>query len=232
MSPTIIYRLCTPALFFTIICTGCNDTRDSAADKTSTPTSTAVSNKPPPPSVAIEPLTTPAPTASSTPRPSNDQTLTLTGLTFAVPKDWVVQPIAPGPFVAKATFRIPVTGSEERCAVRITHYPGMKGKDDMNIARWASQFRGSDGKPLTRDSGEITKRDIADGKIRLTIVQFTGSMASGMSGSGPAQPDQRLVAAIVDHAQGPHFVKVTGSIESMKKVHESIITFLLTANIK
>jgi hypothetical protein len=163
---------------------------------------------------------------------ADDQTLTLTGLTFTVPKDWVVEPIKPGPFAAKAAFRIPGAGSDEPCAVRITHYPSMKGKDDMNIARWASQFRGPNGKSLTHDSGKITKRDMADGKIRLTITQFDGSMASGMSGSGPTQPDQRLVAAIVDHPQGPHFVKVSGSIESMKKVHEAIIAFLLTANVK
>lgn len=232
MSPTKICCLCLSALFVTLTCFGCNDQSDRGADTTNPQASTAVPNKPPPPSTALAPSTAPAPTASSTPRPSDDQTLTLTGLRFTVPKDWVVEPIAPSPFAAKAAFRIPGAGSEQPCAVRITHYPGMKGKDDMNIARWASQFRGSDGNPLTRDSGKITKRDLANGKIRVTIVQFTGSMASGMSGSGAVQPDQRLVAAIVDHPQGPHFVKVTGNIESMKKVHESIIAFLLTANIK
>lgn len=232
MNPTRIFRLYASAMFVTFCCMGCNDKSDKGADTTSPQVPTALSNKPPPPSTAITPQTVPTPTASSTPRPGDDQNLALTGLTFTVPRDWVVKPIAPGPFAAKAAFRIPVTGSDQGCAVRITHYPSMKGKDDMNIDRWASQFRNSDGKPLSRDSGKVSKRDIADGKIRLTIAQFDGSMASGMSGSGSAQPDQRLVAAIVDHAQGPHFVKVTGSIESMKKVHESIIAFLLTAKIK
>ena len=232
MKFTIIHRLCASVVLATLACSGCDDTRDNAADTTTPQASPAVSSAPRPATPTTMPPSPPAQTASSTPQLADDQTLTLTGLTFTVPKDWTVEPIKPGPFAAKAAFRIPGVGSEGPCAVRITHYPGMKGKDDMNISRWASQFRGPDGKPLTRDSGEISKRDVADGKIRVTMVQFTGSMASGMSGSGPTQPDQRLVAAIVDHARGPHFVKVSGSVESMKKANDSIVAFMHSAGIK
>jgi len=232
MKSTMNHCLCAAAVLVTLTCSGCDDTRDDAADTTKSQAPPAVSNAPRPATPTTEPPNTPTHTASSTPHLADDQTLTLTGLTFTVPKDWAVEPITPGPFAAKAAFNIPGAGSEGPCAVRITHYPGMKGKDDMNIDRWASQFRGPDGKPLTRDTGVITKRDVADGKIRVTMVQFTGSMASGMSGSGPIQPDQRLVAAIVDHARGPHFVKVSGSVESMKKANDSIVGFLHSADIK
>jgi hypothetical protein len=216
-----IYRLSVPTLVVTLTCFGCSDKPDKRTDSSDNQAPNAVLSKPAPPA-----------TASSTPRPNNNQTLTLTGLTFIAPKEWAAVPIAPGPFAAKAAFRIPGTEADEQCMVRITHYPSMKGKDGMNIDRWASQFRGTDGKPLTQKSGIITKRDIADGKIRLTMAQFDGSMASGMSGTGSLRPDQRLVAAIVDHARGPHFVKITGRVAAMKKASESINAFLLTANIK
>ena len=38
-----------------------------------------------------------------------------------------------------------------------------------------------------------------------------------------------MIAAIVDHPQGPHFVKITGGVATMKRWEESIDAFLKSA---
>jgi hypothetical protein len=40
-----------------------------------------------------------------------------------------------------------------------------------------------------------------------------------------------MIAAIVDHPKGPHFVKATGGIPSMKQAEEAIFAFLKSAKV-
>jgi hypothetical protein len=160
--------------------------------------------------------------------------LALEGLTMTVPAAWASRPIKPGPMAPKAVFGIPGPGGEAaECTVRITHFPNMKKLENMerqNIDRWISQVVRADGHPSTRDDAKIEKHDL--GAIRLTTVDLTGTVMMGMRGMGAGSPNHRMIAAIVDHPQGPHFVKATGPAAPMDAAEDAILAFLKSAKVK
>jgi hypothetical protein len=169
--------------------------------------------------------------------PAKGPVLKLTGLTLTVPEGWVEEKVEPTPMGPKAIYRIPkldAAGPVDRLAgdgmVRITHYPNMKGKDkdDMNIDRWLGQVSKPDGKPLTRADAKITTTEA--GPVRLTVVDMSGSAKLTMKDT--ATPNQRMIAAIVDHPQGPHFVVAVGPAPSMEKWAAQIDAFLKSAKVE
>ena len=145
---------------------------------------------------------------------------------MTIPDGWVVQPVKPGPMAAKAAFALPkADGAQENGSVRITHYPGMKGKDDMNIDRWLGQTAQADGTPTTRDSAKIEHKTI--GNVHLTTVDVSGAVKATMR-SAP-QAGGRMIAAIVDHPRGPHFVVATGEAATIAKWETAVHEFLQSA---
>ena len=156
--------------------------------------------------------------------------LVLTGLTMSIPDGWIQETAKPGPMAAKAVFKLSgVEGDPTGGFVRITHFPGMKGMDKQNIDRWISQVRQPNGQPSTRENGKLTVTD--QGAVRLTVVDITGSLNTSMGAQTEGKPNHRLIAAIVDHPQGPHFVKASGSVACMKKWEASILAFLESAQV-
>ena len=180
--------------------------------------------QPAPPAKPVEPATPVAP-------PPKGTTLKLTGLTMTVPEGWVEEKVEPTPMGPKAIYRIPkLDAAGEDGMVRITHYPNMKGKDkdDMNIDRWLGQVSKPDGQPLTRSDAKITTTEV--GPVRLTVVDLSGSAKMTMRDT--AKPNQRMIAAIVDHPQGPHFVVSAGPAASMEKWAAQIDAFLKSAKVE
>lgn len=160
---------------------------------------------------------------------TEDTVLTLTGLTMTAPAGWLIDPIAPGPHAAKAAYRLPGAGGDSTDAtIRITHYPRMKGKDDANISRWVGQVRRSDGAPSTRDDAKITVTE-AKG-IKRTIVELSGSVRATMR-STPTS-NGRMIAVILDHAKGPHFIVVAGVAKTIDKWDAAILAFLNSAKVE
>jgi len=171
-------------------------------------------------------------TAPATAQPEAEldgKTLRLTGITMTVPDGWVERPVEPGPMAAKAVFAIPSgDGSGDEGSVRITHYPGMKGKNDLNINRWLAQATRDDGTPTSRDEAKIEREEW--GKIHLTILDVRGNVKATMRGT--AQPGGRMIAAIVDHPQGPHFIVATGKAALITKSEADILAFLHSAKVQ
>lgn len=173
------------------------------------------------------------PNASTAKRaaPASGSKLTLTGLSMSVPAGWIRETAKPGPMAPKAVFKLPgVEGDPTGGEVRVTYFPGMKGMDKQNIDRWISQVRQSDGTPSTRDNAKLTVKD--QGAVHLTIVDITGSVNTSMGASTESKSNHRLLAAIVDHPKGPHFVKASGGVACMKKWEASILAFLESAQVK
>jgi len=180
--------------------------------------------QPTPPAKPVDTTKPPAATAKGT-------ALKLTGLTMTVPEGWVEEKVEASPMGPKAVFKIPTLDPKlDDGAVRITHYPNMKGKekDEMNIARWLGQVSKPDGQPLTRSDAKITTTEL--GSVRLTVVDMSGSVKMTMRDT--AKPDQRMIAAIVDHPQGPHFVVTAGPAASMEKWAAQIDAFLKSAKVE
>jgi len=145
---------------------------------------------------------------------------------MTAPSGWLQAPVEPRPMAPKASFRIPDAGGGlEDCIVRVSHYPAMKGKDELNIRRWLGQVTRPDGGRATRDDATVTVTE--SGTVRLTVVDVTGSVRLTMR-SEP-MPNQRLIAAIIDHPHGPHFVRVFGNVQSMERARPAIDAFLGSA---
>lgn len=146
-----------------------------------------------------------------------------------VPKEWKPETVTPSPMGPKAVYRLPKAGSDEDDGmVRVTHFPGMKGKDEMNIDRWLGQVTKNDGSTVTRDDATITRSE--NNGIKLTMVDIKGTVRVTMRSS--AKPNSRMIAVILDHPQGPHFVVIAGGLETMSRWEESIHTYLQSASVK
>jgi hypothetical protein len=148
---------------------------------------------------------------------------------MTIPAGWQkAESGAPTPMGPKAVFTIPGEG-ETSATVRLTHFPEMKGKqmDDMNIDRWLGQVTKPDGSPTSREEAKIESKE-KDG-VRLTIVDAKGAVKATMRDT--AQPDGRLIAAIIDHPQGPHFVVAAGPSAVMDKAAVDVLAFIEGAKI-
>jgi len=150
-------------------------------------------------------------------------TLHLAGITMTIPDGWVAQPVSPGPMAPVAVFALPkADGAQEDGSVRITYFPAMKGKDDLNIDRWLGQTARADGTPTKREDAKIEYKDI--GNVHLKTVDVSGAVKATMRSA--AQPGGRMIAAIVDHPRGPHFVVATGETATIAKWERAVHDFL------
>lgn len=164
--------------------------------------------------------------ASAKPTGDGDE-LVLEGIVMTAPKDWKeVDAGHGGPMAPKAIFQIPNDNGDPGM-VRITHFPAMKGKDELNIARWLGQVTQPNGMPSKREDAKVEMKQ--SGNVRLTIVDVSGSVKSTMRDA--PKPGQRMIAAIVDHPKGPHFVVCAGSAELMEKRAADIMAFLESAKV-
>lgn len=179
-----------------------------------------------PPGAPTAAPTADAPSSGAT---LDGSTLILEGLAFTVPTDWVAEPAPVSPMGPKAVFAIPhAAGSTENASVRITHYPGMKGKDEANIDRWVGQSRKADGSPMTRDEVKIEHKNLD--AVKLTTVDITGAIQATMRAA--PKPGSRMIAAIVDHPKGPHFVTIVGDETTIAEAEKTIRTFLDSAKVQ
>lgn len=171
---------------------------------------------------AAEPAKAPAPAAAGA-----ASELKLEGLKLTVPAGWVREEVEKSPMGPVAVFKIPKGDGSDDGAVRITHYPNMKGKefDDKNIERWVSQVTKPDGSPMTRADAKITTAEA--GGVKITMVDLSGSVKVAMRDS--AKGGHRMIAAILDHPKGPHFVVTAGPTASMEKWATQIDAFLKSA---
>ena len=129
-----------------------------------------------------------------------------------------------------AVLALPAESSDAKpVEIRITHYPNMKGPqmDQRNIERWVRSVRRPDGAPATTEDAQITVKTV--GHVRLTIVDISGTVMPTMGEQSADPSDQRLIAAIVDHPEGPHFVKVLGPAATIAKWEQRILAFLDSA---
>ncbi len=161
---------------------------------------------------------------------ADGEKLALEGIVITVPAGWTRESVAaPGPMSPRAVFKIP-NDKGEPGIVRITHFPNMKGKemDDRNIDRWVSQVIRADGSTSTRDDANIQVVELEG--VRLTMLDLTGKVTLTMRDT--PKEGWRMIAAIVDHAQGPHFVVAAGPTELMKGTAEPVFNFLKSAKTK
>ncbi len=170
------------------------------------------------------------PAPAQEPRAAGATRLALTGLTMLPDPEWSAVPFEAGPMAPVAVLALPAESSDAKpVEIRITHYPNMKGPqmDQRNIERWVRSVRRPDGAPATTEDAQITVKTV--GHVRLTIVDISGTVMPTMGEQSADPSDQRLIAAIVDHPEGPHFVKVLGPAATIAKWEQRILAFLDSA---
>jgi hypothetical protein len=88
---------------------------------------------------------------------------------------------------------------------------GGAGGVDANVKRWLGQFESKDG------ADKVEPETL--GKTKVMFVSTEGTYSGGgMPGAAPAKPMENyaLLAAILDHPDGPVFVKMTGPVETVR----------------
>lgn len=181
---------------------------------------------------AAPPATKPAPVDTTTKTaPASGKELVIQGLAIAIPADWVVEPFQPNPMAGTvASYRLAkAEGDSEDAILKFSHFPAMKGKDGDNITRWLGQVL-VDGKPVTKEAANFKVEE--KGNVRLTTMDATGAISTSMVGGGTPTAGQRMISAIIDHPQGPHFIKVTGGEKTIAKWRDSIFAMISSATAK
>jgi hypothetical protein len=135
----------------------------------------------------------------------------------------------PGSFQARAAtssmrlaeFAVPRSDGTQAEVIVYYFGPGQGGSAEANIARWQSQFSTPDGDVVTPRVG------ILEGTaFPTTIVELEGVYARGVGagpGSGAAQPDQALVAAIVETPRGSLFLQLVGDRSAVADSREDFL---------
>ena len=129
----------------------------------------------------------------------------VSSFTFEVPEGWTkVTPSSP-----MRNAQLEVARGQEKAEVTFFHFGGGSGTPADNVARWFSQFPGSEAQRKT-EAIEVAG-------VKITFATTEGTFSSGMPG-GPTKPmpDYALQGAIVEHASGDVYVKMTGPAALVK----------------
>ncbi|MCC7291031.1 MAG: hypothetical protein IT449_03095 [Phycisphaerales bacterium] len=162
---------------------------------------------------------------------SVDGVLALQGITMHAPDTWKLQPTPAIPMGPVAVLAIPAAeGNTSQAEVRITHYPNMKGMPaDANIDRWLSQVAGADGKPVQKDQAKIETFEHEG--VRITLLDVCGKLTAAPGMAGGVIENGRLIAAILEHDAGPHFVKITGVKDVMDSCAAQAVEFIKSSTV-
>ena len=169
---------------------------------------------PPPPKVAPEATPEPAMMAppAREPRPAVDV------IKFDAPAGWTKE--EPSSNMRKAQYKVPDKEKKGADAQLALFYFGPRNDMlDDNIKRWAQQMGAADPKP-----------EVIQGKCKITLVDLKGTY-TGDQQTGP-QENSRLLAAVVENADGPWYFKLVGPAETVGPWREEFVTMLKGAGTK
>jgi hypothetical protein len=147
------------------------------------------------------------------------------GLTFTAPEGWKAG--KPGSSMRVAEFTMPrAAGDPEDAQLVVYYFGGQGGSVDANIERWLAQIEQPDGQPT---SAVAKKESRTVNGLAVTLVDATGTYVAQMTpGAGERhnQPHFRLRAAVVQTANGPYFLKLTGPQATVTKWNDAFNRFV------
>jgi hypothetical protein len=150
------------------------------------------------------------------------QTVRLLDLESSVGADWEAQ--QPTSMMRLLQYGIPGAGGDGVGTFVVYHFGiGQGGSIEANIERWQSQFSTADGGPV-----EPVVTTFKAGELPVTLVELKGSYARslGIGQRVAAQPDQTLLAAVVETAQGNLFAQMHGPTASVAAQRAAFEAFL------
>jgi hypothetical protein len=131
------------------------------------------------------------------------------GLTFTPPEGW--RQSAGGSAMRVAEFTLPhADGDAEDAQLIVYYFGGQGGSVDANMQRWVGQMQQPNGKP---SSAVATKQTRTVNGLAVTLIDVSGTYVAEMAPGAAARhhkPRFRLRAGVVETANGPYFIKLTG----------------------
>lgn len=147
------------------------------------------------------------------------------GLTYTAPADW--KSVSTTSSMRVAQFALPhAPGDAQDGELVLYYFGGSGGTVQANIERWIGQMQQPDGKP----SSSVAKHDTAtiDG-LKVTLVDVSGTYVAEMApGSSERHnnPGYRLRAAVIETANGPYFIKLTGPAKTIAAHERQFTSFV------
>jgi hypothetical protein len=151
-------------------------------------------------------------------------TFTVGAYSFSRPADWKsVEPTSP---MRKAQLQIPGKDGGKPADVTFFFFgEGNGGGVEPNVQRWFGQFVGNP------DANKVEKQDFNG--VKVTLVSTEGTLkAAPMAGITEELPHAALLGAIVEHAEGAVFVKMTGPAPLVKESREKFLALVKSATEK
>jgi hypothetical protein len=147
------------------------------------------------------------------------------GLTFSAPPEWKTVPTSSSMRVAQ--FALPhAPGDTQDAELVIYYFGGSGGTVDANIQRWIGQMEQPDGRPSSAVAKQ-SRRTING--LAATLVDVSGTyVAENRPGSTERHnsPNFRLRAAVIETANGPYFIKLTGPASTVSAHEKNFEQFL------
>jgi hypothetical protein len=128
-----------------------------------------------------------------------------------------------------AQFALPRADGDTQDAELVVYYfGGSGGTVDANIERWLGQMKQPDGRPSSAVA-QRQKRTVNG--LAVTLVDVGGTYIAEMT-PGAAErhnsPNFRLRAAVIETANGPYFIKLTGPAKTIGAHDKAFEQFLST----
>ncbi len=139
------------------------------------------------------------------------------GLAFQLPSSWVSEKPSSSMRLAQAS--IPGKAGPGQFAI-FFFGAGGGGSTEDNISRWVGQID----KPVAPPR----RQTFTTHGLKVTWVEAAGTMKASTVGMGPAtaQPDSRLLAAVVEGPGGPWYLKVVGPDATVKTAQPAFVDLL------
>ncbi len=146
-------------------------------------------------------------TGAPTSQPA-EMTSAVAGATWNVPDSWTVQEKRP---MRVATYHVaPASGDTDPGECAIFYFgAGEGGSVEMNLARWAGQFEGSDGKEaeMVQSKSTINGLEVTTTSVSGTYLASMGPM---FQSGAVKKTAHKMLGAIIAAPDGNVFFKFTG----------------------
>jgi len=140
---------------------------------------------------------------------------------FQRPAAWEWVPVSSP--MRKAQLKVSGAAGDAAAEITFFHFgPGGGGGTQANIQRWLGQFQSPEG------ASKVEPQEYSGTKV--TVVSTEGTFSSGMPGGPTTQlSGYALLGAILEHADGEVFVKMTGPAAVVKASRETFLDFIKSA---
>lgn len=126
-----------------------------------------------------------------------------------------------------AQYAVPRAPGDTADAELVVYYfGGSGGTVEANIARWVAQMQQPDGRP---SSAVMKRQSRTVAGLKVTIVDVPGTyIAEVTPGSSQRHnsPNFHLRAAVIETANGPYFIKLTGPAKTIGASEKAFESFL------